>query len=135
LHGTGLDLTFVSSNIGNVLEINVNEGGHVFNTSALSYTIISADGENLQVSSKVVPHYRINRYVNKKGFLGYNAIVIDSYTKHSHSYDIISEIPGSKYNVIAEKYCNPTGYVYNQIFAITNTIDINIEVSGELIRE
>lgn len=135
-NGTGLIIKLLSNNIGNVKSISLYPGSIIYDTTNITYNIITDNGSGLIVKNKAVPHYELAKYIGIKGFLSYNNILIDSYTKHSHSYDIISKVPSTKYKETIDKYANPTGFVYNKIFRIENKLQINnIEVSGEFIRE
>lgn len=134
--GTGLIIELGSTTIGSVKTIDLYPGSLLYDTGNITYTINSETGTGLTVKSKAVSHYSIEKYVGKKGFLCYNALILDSYTKHSHSYDIVSKVPAIKYKNTIDKYSNPTGFVYNKIFKLENKLQINtIGVTGEFIRE
>lgn len=134
--GEGLVIELHSNSIGRVKSIALTQGSVVLAGGTINYTIETDFGEGLIVKNVAVDSYLDAEYINRKGFLGYNATLLDSYTKHSHSYDIISEVPAVKYNNIVSSYANPSGYVYNKIYSKSNTIKLNtIEVQGELIRE
>lgn len=135
-NGSGLIVKLESNNIGKVTQISLTPGSIILSNGNISYNIESEFGEGLIIKNKAVDSYLHAEYKNKRGILSYNATLIDSNNKHSHSYDIISEVPAVKYNKIVSAYANPTGYVFNKIYTKTNEIKINnIEVAGELIRE
>lgn len=134
--GVDAEITLSSLTIGNVREIGPTSGSIIFDTSSITYSIDSDNGNGLSISSQAVSCYYLNRYKNKVGFLSSKSTIIDSYTKHSHSYDIISEVPVIKYDSAVAKYANPSGYIYNRIYSTDNNITLSdIEVLGEIIRE
>lgn len=124
-NGNGASITLHSTTIGSVTAIKPSDGSIIYDTANISYTTSTSNGSGLDVSSMAVPHYRTERYINNQGFLGYRCDILDSYTKHSHSYDIISEVPSSKYSSNVEKYNNPTGYVFNKKYKTTNKISVS----------
>lgn len=136
-NGKGAILTLYSSTIGAVSEIKPTLGSIVYHNKNISYTANSEHGEGLQISNKVVSSYRTELHLNKKGFLGYYCDILDSYKKHPHAYDIVSNVPSDKYSSVVSKYTNPTGYVYNKKYKVVNDINIsNIGVlKGEVIRK
>ncbi len=135
-NGTGLILLLKSKTIGNVKEISISDGSVVYTPGNITYSINSENGSGLVVKSKISSCYYLNRYLNKEGFLSYNSTLLDSYTKHSHSYNIISSVPAIKYVEAVTKYANPSGYVFNKMYSTENSITLsNIEVTGELTRE
>lgn len=134
--GQGLSIKLESNTIGKVKQISLTPGSVILATGNISYIVESKYGEGLVVKNKAVDSYLHAEYKNKRGFLSYNSTIIDSDKQHSHSYNIISEVPAVKYNKIVAAYANPSGYVFNKIYTKTNKIKINnIEVIGELIRE
>lgn len=134
--GDGLLLKLESNTIGRVKQISLTQGSVILSMGNISYIIESELGEGLIVKNKAVDSYLHAEYKNKRGILSYNSTLVDSNNKHSHSYNIISEVPAVKYNKIVAAYANPSGYVFNKIYTKTNKIKINnIEVNGELIRE
>lgn len=135
-NGSGLTIQLISNSIGNVLSVKPSNGSIIYETGNITYSNNSVGGTGLVVKSVAVSDYTVNEYIDDVGKLGINSVVLDSFTKHSHSYDIISNVPAVKYDKIIKKYSNPSGYVYNKIYTATNTIQINESgVTGEINRE
>ena len=133
-NGSGLELKVKSNSIGKIKKINVY--GLVSHKNDITFEIDSENGSGAILKSKLVPHYERAYYIGRKGFLGHNSILIDSWRKHSHSYSIRSNVPASKYSKIVEKYNNVSGYYFNKIYTATNEIKVKeIEINGELTRK
>lgn len=133
-NGKGLELKIKSKSIGKIKKINVH--GLVSHKNDITFTIDSEYGENAILKSKLVPHYDRAYYIGRKGFLGYNSVLIDSWRKHSHSYSIRSNVPASKYSKIVEKYNNISGYYFNKIYTATNDIKVKeININATLTRK
>lgn len=125
-----------SMSIGCVESVKIQDGSLVYNTGNILYTFQSDRGEGLVVKNVAATHYKRSEYKNNVTDTTPKNLLIDSETKHSHSYEIISDVPASKYSEVVKKYNNPTGYVFTPIYTKLNKVNItNIEVSGELIRE
>lgn len=136
LGGVGAVVEAESNTIGCVEEVKIQDGSLVYNTGNILYTIESEHGEGLVVKSIAASHYKRSEYKNSVTDTTPKNLLMDSATKHSHSYEIISDVPASKYTEVVEKYNNPSGYVFTAIYTKLNKVNItNIEVSGELIRE
>lgn len=134
--GVGAIIKGDSDNIGIVERIRIGDGCLVHDTGNITYTINSEFGIGLTVRNIATPHYKRMEYKNNVTDNTPKNMLMDSYTKHSHSYEIISAVPASKYKDVVEKYNNPSGYVFTAIYEKLNKVNItNIEVVGELIRE
>lgn len=134
--GSGAILESESLTMGAVEAIKIDKGSLVHNTGNITYTISSQNGEGLVVKNIAATHYKRGEYKNHITDTTPKNMLIDSDTHHSHSYNIISDVPASKYKNVVEKYNNPTGYKFNSLYTKLNKLNIaNIEVSGELIRE
>ena len=134
-NGSGLELTLDSENIGNVIAVDICEAGIVHYPNSINYTVESSAGTGLLVESEIIDSYYDAEYKNNTRDIQPKMVTVDSYTKHSHSYDIISEVPGVKYKSTLDKYLNPYGLVYNMIFSKINKINIEtVEITGEITR-
>lgn len=132
--GSGIKLQPVTTTIGKITE--VSSVGVVYSTGNITYTISSDAGTGAVLKSKLATCYKRYRYINDAGVLGRSSILLDSYTKHSHSYDIISEVPGVKYNAVVKKYANPSGQYYNMIYKKVSELELRkLEITSELIRK
>lgn len=134
-NGTGLIIQLETNTIGSISEIEICRGGGVYHTSNITYTTDSEFGIGAAFSSVVTDGYNRQEYIDDHKFLGYACKIIDSNNQHAHSYDIISDVPGIKYDNAISKYVNPTGFIYNMVFTKNNTQEIEeIGAIGEIIR-
>jgi len=135
-NGSNAILEAESFTIGCVEDIQIDKGSLVHNTGNIVYAINSVNGEGLVVKNIAATHYKRSEYKNNITDTKPKNMTLDSDTHHSHSYNIISDVPASKYKAVVEKYNNPSGYKFNCLYTKLNKLNIaNIEVSGELIRE
>lgn len=134
-NGTGLEIELKTLTIGRVSVIEPCNGGYIYENSFISYNAISENGTGLTLKSIAVDGYITSQYLYEKRFLGYKCKIINSDNAHSHSYDIISDVAGIKYEKAIDRYVNPTGFVYNKIYTKNNIATINdIGATGEIIR-
>lgn len=136
IDGKDAILKLKTTTIGNIKEIDITPGSIIYDIRAINYYIDSKNGTGLQVKNKLASCYYAAKYVDTVGMLSYNSTILNSETKHTHSYNITSSVPAVKYSNIVDKYANPSGYSYNKIYSKENKITIpHIEVDGELIRK
>lgn len=136
LHGVGATLVLDSNSIGVVESVKINDGGLLHATGNITYEIISQHGIGLTVKSVATPSYKRMEYKNHKTDTYPKHTLHDSFTMHSHVYNIISSVPASKYTDVIMKYNNPSGYTFISHYTTLNNInDYIFGVSCELIRE
>lgn len=120
--GSSAELELVSEKIGCVEKFEY--VGFVFSNKNI-LPIYPQSGTGLIVEFIQVPGVSKSRYLNKKGFLGINSYILNSYDLHSHSYDLHSSVPKNKYETVFNRYVSPSGYVYRSFYKINKIVPVD----------
>lgn len=125
--GSGAVLQPYGSSIGGIKTISFDNPYAICSNSLIS--VNSSIGYGFEGVTQLSPSTPTSKWIDKKGMLGVNGIILDSDIYHEFSYRIVSSVPSDKYIDIIDEFTHPYGFVRVPVLSVERDVNINERVN------
>ena len=106
--GAGADLSVTSTDIGGIKNLQTYQPYVDFDT-------LTVTGGNATFTPTEASTFTANRYKDRRGVLGENAVLIDSDRYQQFSYDLLTAVPKRQHRSVVDDLLHPVGYVRTDV--------------------